>query len=60
MRYYTFMARLITEPPLPAQVLFKEEEEVTKEKVSIFLSTHFGVLCWRKCRLYSQSRCFNS
>ena len=41
MRYYTFMARLIAEPPLPAQVLFKEEEEVTKEKVSVEVSTHF-------------------
>ena len=35
MRYYTFMARLIAEQPLPAQVLFKEEEEVSKEKVCV-------------------------
>ena len=53
MRYYTFMARLIAEPPLPAQVLFKEEEEVTKEKVSVEVSTYFvGVLYWRQCRIY--------
>jgi hypothetical protein len=34
MRYYTFMARLIAEPPLPTQDLFKEEEEISKEKVA--------------------------
>ncbi|KAL5262135.1 hypothetical protein ACHWQZ_G007736 [Mnemiopsis leidyi] len=33
MRYYTFMARLISEPPLPAHLLFKEEEgQISKEK----------------------------
>ena len=41
MRYYTFMARLIAEPPLPAQVLFKEDEEVPKEKVSGFVIFYY-------------------
>ena len=30
------MARLIAEPPLPASVLFKEEEDISKEKVGFW------------------------
>lgn len=54
MRYYTFMARLITEPPLPAHMLFNEEEgQISKEKVSVFTVFIFiPFLSVYKCRKY--------
>jgi len=33
MRYYTFISRIISEPPIPVQVLFKEDGDQTKDKV---------------------------